>query len=534
MSPWIYDFTARELAEGRWPGALTDFDFPFPRGLSETERGLFPTVPPMDAVLMAPVAWFLDWPAQWNITVLVAMLLNAAGAVALARSMGCRSLGLVVASGLAVASGPIWLDVFEGRASCMFPGLSLLAMAALFQALPTGLHSSLKRRLAFSLLASSLGWISFVIYPPGVVLWVPLVVLVGLRHVVKRRWTGLKELVLPGIFMVGAYLLALPTLWEMADSAWVIQEFSHLECPPSGRVLALDELAKMKMGEPFRGMALGFWILGPFALIEKEGRNFWAACLVLAVGIALLSLGPCPAGSRVSGLSTYGALWSWPILGDTAWWAFSYLHYYDRLAVVACLLLALLSAIGAEALWERSKDGNRAAVILFVSAVLLQVTNLHWQSVTDPARWQELNPVETASFLDEAPEGVVVELPFDQQDQFLSILQSSKHQRLNPFRPQSKRYRGRMAKPRQFEVVWNWFDQLGHGYQADEAPMRADVSAAGLRWIFFDPQRCEREGAWVAAPGCSSVIAAQLQAVLGRGRRLGKDGVLLWEVAGSY
>ena len=152
ITPWIYDFTARELAEGRWPAALTDFDFPFPRGLSETERSLFATVPPIDAVLMAPLAWLLAWPAQWNLTVFVAMLLNAAGAVALARSMGCRSLGLVVASVLAVASGPIWLEAFEGRANCMFPGLTLLSMAALFQALPTGLHLSRKHRLFFLLL----------------------------------------------------------------------------------------------------------------------------------------------------------------------------------------------------------------------------------------------------------------------------------------------------------------------------------------------------------------------------------------------
>jgi hypothetical protein len=534
ISPWIYDFTARELAAGRWPEALTDFDFPFPRGLSERERSLFATVPPIDAVLMAPVAWFLSWPAQWNITIFLAMLLNAAGAVALARSLGCQRLGLVVASVLAVASGPIWLEAFEGRANCMFPGLSLLAIAALFQALPQGIQASRKRRLFYSLLAATLGWLSFVIYPPGLILWVPLVLLLGLRHVVKRRWTGFRELVLPAAFIVGAYLLALPTLWEMAGSGWVMQEFSHLQCPPGGRVLAFEELSKIQVGEPFRGISLGFWILAPFALIEKERRHFMTAWLFLALVLALLSLGPCPAASRSLGLSTYGALWSWPLLGDTTWWAISFLHYYDRFAVVACLMLAVLSAIGADSLWDRSKGGNRPAVILLVSVVLLQVGNVHWGSLTDSERWQAADPLATSSFLSTAPPGSVVELPFDQRDQFLSVLQSSKHPRLNPLRPQGKRYRGRTANPRKFELVWTWFDQLGHGQQAEQAPTRAEVSSAGLRWIFFDPQRCLGNGAWVPSLGCNSAIESQLRAVLGRGRRLGPDGVLMWEVAGSY
>ena len=53
-TPWIYDFTARELSEGRWVSALTDFDYPNPRGVNPHERSLFATTPPMDAVLMAP------------------------------------------------------------------------------------------------------------------------------------------------------------------------------------------------------------------------------------------------------------------------------------------------------------------------------------------------------------------------------------------------------------------------------------------------------------------------------------------------
>jgi hypothetical protein len=534
ITPWIYDFTSRELINGRWPSALSDFDFPFPRGLSETERSLFATVPPLDAVLMAPVAWLLSWPAQWNATIFVAMLVNAAGAVMLARAMDCRKLGLVVASVLGVACGPIWIEAFEGRANCMFPGLTLMAIAALLESLPQGLQTPFKKRFGLSVLAAVLGWLSFVIYPPGLVLWVPMVLLLGIRHTVKRRWVGIKELRLPAFLILVAYVLALPSLWEISDSGWVMQEFTHLECPPVGRVLALDELAKFNVGEPFRGFSFGFWILAPFALMEKERRKLMAALLVLALFMALLSLGPCPTGSRSFGGASLGALWSWPIVGDTSWWVLSYLHYYDRLAVVACLLLAVLSAVGAESLWERNHARARSTTVLFVAIVLFQVVTVHWRTVMDPERWQEVGELETASFLAEAPEGAVVELPFDQRDQFLSVLQSSSHKRLNPLRPQGKRYRGRMAQPRKHELVWTWFDGLGHGEQLEQAPRRLEINKAGIRWIFYDPQRCLGNGAWVPTEGCSTIIQSQLEAVLGRGRRLGKEGVLLWEVAGSF
>lgn len=534
ITPWIYDFTSRELIHGRWPLALTDFDFPFPRGLSETERSLFATVPPIDAVLMAPVAWLLSWPAQWNTTIFIAMLVNAVGAVTLARAMDCQKLGLVVASVLGVSCGPIWIEAFEGRANCMFPGLTLMSIAALFASLPQGLETPFRKRLALSVLAAVLGWLSFVIYPPGLVLWVPVVLIVCLRHVLKRRWVGVKELRLPALLILAAYLLALPTLWEMADSGWVMQEFNHLECPPIGRVLTWDEMAKINVGEPFRGISLGLWVLAPFALIEKDRRKLMGALLVLAMFMAFLSLGPCPVGGRSFGETGFREMWAWPSLGGTSWWALSYLHYYDRLAVVACLLLALLSAVGAEALWDRTNTGSRSIMVFFVAIVLFQVASLHWRTLMDAERWQKVGDLETASFLEEAPEGAVVELPFDQRDQFLSVLESSRHQRLNPLRPQGKRYQGRVANPRKHEVVWEWFDGLGRGEYVAQAPRRSEISEGGIRWVFYDPQRCLGNGAWVPTEGCSTTILTQLEAVLGRGRRLGKNGVLLWEVAGSF
>jgi len=533
-TPWIYDFSARELADGRWPAALSDFDFPLPRGLNAHERSLFATVPPIDAVLMAPVAWLFGWPAQWNLVIFFAMLINAGGAMAMAYVLGCRKLGLMVAGALAVTAGPIWIEALEGRANCMFPGLTLFALAAMHHGLPKGLDDPLRRRVGFSVLGGALGWLSFVIYPPGVALWVPVGVLFVGRHVLRRRLVGAKELLVPTMAIVGAYLLAIPTLSEMAESGWVMQEFSHLECAPSGRVLAFDELWKTSVGESFRGISFGFWLLAPFALIQPERRMLMGGLLALAVLGALLSLGPCPMGSRDTGLDFYGSMWSWPLIGDTAWWALSHLHYYDRLAVLTCLLLAVLSALGAEALWTRSQDKGRGVAVVFMSVVLLQVVSVHLRTLTDDQVWQEVESLETAEFLESAPEGAVVELPFDQRDQFLSILQAPGHPRVNPLRPQGVRRTHWSTRGAPDEEVWVWFDQLGRGEWANSAPERAAIAQSGIRWVFFDPQRCQKSGAWGPTAACGEAIPRQLKAVLGRGRRLGSNGVLLWELAGSF
>jgi hypothetical protein len=197
------------------------------------------------------------------------------------------------------------------------------------------------------------------------------------------------------------------------------------------------------------------------------------------------------------------------------------------------LLLAVLSAVGAEALWVRSPDARRGAIAVFVSVVLLQVVSVHLRTLADGNQWQSVEELATAEFLEDAPSGVVVELPYDLRDQFLSVLQAPGHQRVNPLRPKGQRFQRATYRQGENEAIWAWLDQLGRGQQVTSAPTRAGIAGAGVRWIFYDPQRCEGDAALVRAAQCNATIPTQLKAVLGRGRRLG-DGVMLWELAGSF
>jgi len=537
-TPWIYDFTAREFAEGRWVSALTDFDYPNPRGMDPHERSLFATTPPMDAVLMAPAALFFDWPVQWNMVLLGGLLINSAGVIWLSYELGCRGIGLVVAAVMSVSIGPIWIEALEGRTNCFFPGLTLMGLAGLLRSLPAGLESSFKKRLLWTLIAGLLGWWSFVIYPPGLALWIPIGIVLAGRHVVMRRGQGVKELVLPIAVIGVAYVLSLPFIWEMQRSGWVLQEFGHEECPPVGRTLALNELVKSNVGEAFRGFSFGFWLLAPFAMLDRTRRRMYAAFFVWATLLVFLSLGSCPIAERANGLQADNALWSWPLIGDTVWWAISYFHYYDRLAAAGCLLLSVLAAVGAEQLWEKRSRRTQIPALALIVYASVQVFSLHANTLEDPSNWQRVPKEPIADFLRTAKSGAVVELPYDQRHQYLTVLEHPGHPRVNTLRPKS-RYARIKSPPNQEDRVWRWFDRLSLGKVHDFPPTRQEIAEAGVRWIFFEPTRCDEVHssfqAYQWARACSDDVLRELESTLGRGRALGpvEQGRFVWEIAGA-
>ncbi|MEC7242661.1 MAG: hypothetical protein VXW32_15625 [Myxococcota bacterium] len=539
-TPWIYDFTAREIAEGRWPATLTDFDFPIPLGEGEHTRSPFATVPPIEAVVMAPLAWWLGWPAQWNGMLAVGLLINSLGCLALAHALGCRRLGLVVAAVAGACCGPVWIEALEGRTNCFYPGLTMLGLAIFMRVLPRGESEALLPRLFFGVLGAAVGWLSFVIYPPGVALWIPLGIALVSRHLLQRRWIGLRELFLPGILLLSAYLLSFPQLAEMQQSGWVLQEFSHNQCAPPGRVLSLAELFKREVGEPFRGLPLGLWFLGCLVLLKREGRWFWGFVLSWVVLYALMSLGPCPVWERTEWQETGGALWGWPNFMEPVWWMVSFLHYYDRLAAAGGLLLGLAAAVGAEEAWSGRTRRSRIPLAGLIAYGLLQMLSIHQNSVLMSENWTKSPQSVSAEFLQEAGPGAVVELPYDQRYQFLSVLQSSKHPRVNTLRPAERSpniWRGRVdsisGRRSVVRYVVEWFDDLGRGRSPQPSPSRSDIAEAGIRWIVFEPGRCLEEGPFVKQAACSDEVLDTLEAALGRGREL-SDGARAWEVAGSW
>ncbi len=102
QTAWFYDWTARSLQSGTGLETLSDFNYPTPYIRSVD----FPAV--MDAVLAAPMAWLFDWPRQFGAAQAMAVMVNALGFAWLARAMGARGLGILLAGGLGACCHPAW------------------------------------------------------------------------------------------------------------------------------------------------------------------------------------------------------------------------------------------------------------------------------------------------------------------------------------------------------------------------------------------------------------------------------------------
>ena len=161
VTPWLYDFVARSWRDGIPFDRLTDFDWP----VSQNRMSEFPDV--ADAMLAAPLAWWLGWPAQWGATLSLAMVINGLGMALLARAVGCRWLGVCTAGAMGVMMRPVWADIVMGRLNVAFPGIVALAAAMTLLTIPRG---KLGLRLVGAVAATAIGATSALIYPPFLLL----------------------------------------------------------------------------------------------------------------------------------------------------------------------------------------------------------------------------------------------------------------------------------------------------------------------------------------------------------------------------
>ena len=203
-------------------------------------------------------------------------------------------------------------------------------------------------------------------------------------------------------------------------------------------------------------------------------------------------------------------------------------------------MLALAAAVGAEEAWRERTRRSRIPLAVLMAYGLVQMVSIHQRTVLMSENWSASPKTASAAVLADAGPGAVVELPYDQRYQFLSILQSSQHPRVNTLRPAQRSpnvWRGRVdgisGRRSVVRSVIEWFDDLGRGLTTEAAPARAEIAEAGIRWVIFEPMRCKEEGPFVKQAACSDEVLQTLKAALGSGRELG-DGARVWEIAGSW
>ena len=498
QTAWFYDWTARTLAAGGDLGYLTDFNFPNPY-----ERAIdFPAV--MDAVLAAPMAWAFDWPRQFGAAQGLAVLCNALGFAWLARALGARGLGIVVAGALGACCHPAWKALHMARMNAAWPGLSAAALGATVEVLrPGGFSWS---RPAWAVVAGALGAAAATAYPPFLVMLAPFGAVLILRECRRSGpwgWGFLCVALAAGVGMAFGELSSILGSSRIAPEAWGAATCLTAACPDATLTVPASRLflwAPPNRGEQMlAGMVFSAWVLAPLCLLDPKRRGVGLVGLACLVILGVLSLGPCP---NWAGQSAPG---TWPEFLTRAACRVSVVHDYGRFSAIGAAIGAGLTGCGLEALQQRLSGRARWGVLFLAVAVLGMSGRYTLGQVTHPNRWTQVPQLATADFL-ATIETPVAELPFDPSIQYLSVLESPGIPRANPIRRSDAR--------RESDPFRTWLHQLSAGKVPDNAPTVTQAQASGIGWVMFDPSRCGPP--YPPPEACSSRVSAAITQVLGQ------------------
>ena len=516
ITPWFYDFIARSLLDGESYRYLQEFDFPNPQHHTIE----FPSV--MDAVLLAPVAWIFDWPQQWAWTLTLTMLLNVIAIAALSRVIGLGRWSVAFSGMSVVLLRPLWAEMVKGRMNVLMPGLAILAMVGIlmcFRRDGDNQRRKLTTRGLGILLALGMGAVSALVYPPFLLMLIPIGVLLVLPF---WRYSGFFSVVLPIAVAGLAYWSVFDTLWGIYYDNHRVMECAALQCPDRYNSFAISTLALWEPiyqhGLSLSGLQGAPWLLLPFVLLHR--KHWWKGFgfCVIAAAYVLMSLGPCPNETPFSRLKSEWVEQISPWM-EPLWCASSQLHDFGRFGMITGLLLCVCGGISLDILWRfRSRFLKLCAIVLGSWILWLSYEPLI-QEILHPSKWHSQPRNVVADFMKSHPREVAAELPFDRSAQFLSALEAPYVWRVNPLRPNDP--------PRVETVFFTWLYAVAKGRKPDVSPTTDQVRRSGVQWIFFDPSRCEQHGGQIQP--CAPWVREELKAILGEPEIL-SFGVSVWEI----
>ena len=516
VTPWFYDFIARAIWDGDSYQYLREFDFPNPQHHTIE----FPSV--MDAVLLAPIAWIFDWPQQWAWALTATMLINVIAVASFAKVLGLGRWAVAFSGMSVVILRPIWAEMVKGRMNVLMPGLAILAMVGILLCFKRGIDDQKRAagvRVFGVVLAFSMGCVSALVYPPFLLMFLPIGLLVVLPF---WKNSGFLSILLPIAIAGLAYWAIFDTLWGIYYDNHRVLNCVNLKCPDRYNCFAWSNLALWEPiyqhGLSLSGLQGASWVLLPFVLLHPKFRWKGLGIGVVAGVYVLMALGPCPNATPFERMKSEWIDLISPWM-ESAWCASAHLHDFGRFGMVTGLLLCVCGGISLDILWRfRSRLLKLCSLgigfwILFLSYEPLMQEILHG------SKWHAQPRNVIADFMKKHPEEAIVELPFDRSAQFFSALEAPYVWRVNPIRPNDP--------PRVEADFYFWIYALGRGQKTDITPTAEQVKRSGVNWVFFDPSRCEQHGGEVQP--CASWIKGELNDVLGEPQML-SFGVSAWEI----
>ena len=524
VTPWFYDFVARRMWAGEELGLLKSFDYPNPHHFSIE----FPSA--TDAQVFAPIAWIFEWPAQWAWTVSVVIWMNTVAITWLGRVIGLGRLATIATGCGAVLLRPLWADILKGRMNVVTPCFAILAMVGVFLCFPKtaeGEPRSVWVRLFGFGLAYSMGVLAALIYPPFLLILVP----VGVVMIVRLWWQSGFFSIFWGLLAAGlAYATIFDQLWGIYFDNYRVTDCSDLTCPDKYNSLALSTLALWDeiphFGLSISGIQGGGWLLMPLVLLSKRWRWEGALLGMLAVLGALLALGPCPASEPDVLWRTEWIEWmEWAF--TPIWCASMHMHDFGRFGLIVGVVLCVTTGMALDGVlrlvstrpwWLKGLAGLLGTGLVGYS-LQLSYTPLMTE-ILSPHKWY-VNPHNTiADFMKDKPGQTVAELPFDRSYQFLSALEAPEVFRVNPIRP--------FDPPRKHSTFYLWLYGTARGEKIDLVPNAEEIRRSGLQWVLYDPVRCEEGTRSIKA--CEPWVRTALIDVFGTPEQI-ERGVLVWNLS---
>lgn len=325
---WVYQWLPEQLLPG---GSLFHNDaYFFPVGDSPWIAGNA-----SDAFFYAPFALLLPWPSSILFWVILVLLLNGLGGYTLARSVGARPLGSLIAGAFLVLNPYTVYELSCGRLAQQ----PLWAMALFLSVWIRLLAEPTLKRAALAGLLFSLT--AFQYWYLG--LWAAF--LGAALFLARPRWAALARFLPFALGITGPILAIFLLNWQEVPGV-AVGSYPHPQALESG----LPPLFPFWGGQGFRpGMTLPLILLALGALGFQRGSRFSKVLLVVAFMGWLLALGPRilhldGTRSAIVGLHyvVYGSL---DIL-RRFWWAYRHI-------VLILVALLPLAALGADRLFAR-------------------------------------------------------------------------------------------------------------------------------------------------------------------------------------
>jgi hypothetical protein len=496
-APAWHQLVASQLLHLEGLGSLRGWNWPGDQPTVQVMPSTF------DGVAVAPLWWALGWPGAWRAEQALAIVINGVGGAWLARAMGARAGGMLLAGVLMALCPVAWREVLLGHPNTAVPGLAAIALATFLEAVARG-----GWRIG---LAGAAGALAAGFFPPFLLLLAPPGGLALLASRPDRRgWMRAA-----GSLGVGA-LLGAPVLWGMiAMRAEKGVEGFAATCPQPGFVTLGADVAAFGppawVGEIDPWLAAGIWLGLPAVALARRSRAVLLGWALFACVLAVVSLGPCPSWGPVAGVERSLLLgWTGPLVGV--------MNALGRLLIVAHLLLGTCLALA----WDAPGLRGVAAKVLGALALLGVALPLRGE-LLDHRHYKRVEVSPQAAFLAGVAPAPIADLPWDQAGQFVVALQTPGFPRVNPPTPYVPKYRD--------DPFVAWLHDLSAGSLPPSPPTPAQAAASGVRWVFHDTRRCDPPRMNTLVP-CSAAVRSALAQVLGRGRDLG-SGVMVWEVPGG-